>query len=270
MSRARGRTAVSGPAASSEGAPPRLPAGYSLVVLETVTSTNDEAKRLAAEGAEDGTLVWAREQTAGRGRRGNVWASPPGNLYASLVLRPEAPPAEAAQLGLVAALAIGGALGTLVQPMTELRYKWPNDVLLNELKVAGILMESATTSAGDLDWLVLGFGVNLETFPAETDFPATSLKALGCDQIDAGNVLQLVCRRFLTEVNRWLDRGFAPTRKAWLHYAYRLGEEIEVRLENETLTGRFADLDAGGALVLESGDGERRLVAYGDVFPSAG
>ena len=100
-----------------------LPPAYRLVRLDRVGSTNDEAKRLAREGAEDGTLVWATEQTAGRGRRGRIWASPPGNLYLSLVLRPEGSPAQAAQLSFVAALGLGEALGTLAPPLVELRYK---------------------------------------------------------------------------------------------------------------------------------------------------
>ncbi len=245
---------------------PRLPTAYRLVALDTVASTNDEAKRLASEGAEDGTLVWAREQSAGRGRHGRSWESPPGNLYLSLVTRPECSVAEAPQLSFVAALAVGETLGSIVPPMTDLRYKWPNDVLLNGSKVAGILLESATRSDGALDWLVLGLGLNVASYPSESRFPATSLRAEGSETLEVSDILENFSRYFLTWVNRWLDGGFAPIRKAWMHYAYALGEQIEVRLGEEIVAGRFVDLDADGALVLETDDGARRTLHFGDVF----
>lgn len=256
-----------------EGEPartPRLPAAYQLIALDSVGSTNDEAKRLANEGAEDGTLVWAREQTEGRGRHGRRWDSPAGNLYLSLIVRPDCPPAEALQLGFAAAVALGAALAGIVPPMTELRYKWPNDVLLNGRKVAGILMESSIKGGGSLDWLVLGLGLNIADHPRESRFPATSLKAEGVDPISVEDALELFCRHFLLWVSRWLEDGFDPVLKAWMGYAYALGEKIEVRLGEETVTGRFAELDPSGALILETDDGGRRTLTYGDVFPAEG
>ncbi len=243
-----------------------LPPAYRLVALDVVDSTNEEAKRRAAAGAEDGTLVWAGEQTGGRGRHGRHWESPAGNLYLSLLLRPDCAPAEALQLGFVAALGLGAALGTILPPMTELRYKWPNDVLLNDQKVAGILMESATTAGGGLEWLIAGIGVNVASYPRETAFPATSLRAVGCGG-SVEQVLEAFSRQFLTWAQRWLRQGFAPIRGAWLQHAWHLGEEVTVRLGDETLTGVFAELDETGALCLETSGGERRVVTYGDVFP---
>ncbi len=247
-----------------------LPSVYKLVSLETVDSTNDEARRLAAEGEEtapDGTLVWAKEQTAGRGRLGREWVSPPGNLYCSLVLRPGVPVAKAAELGFVAALAVYDMLGTLGEPGHQAHCKWPNDILLNDHKVAGILLE-AETGGGDVpEWVILGLGVNVGVFPGDTDFPATSFRAegWGATEIDCLNAF---ARHFLKWTNTWLEDGFAPVRKNWLWRCYGLGEEIEVRLEGETLKGVFTDIDEDGALLLKTGDGERRITA-GDVFFSA-
>lgn len=119
---------------------PDLPANFPLIALGDVGSTNDEARRLAAEGAPDGTVVWARSQNAGRGRYGRSWSSPPGNLYVSLLLRPACPPATALQLGFVAAVALGEALDRRVAA-AALTFKWPNDVLLDGRKIAGILLE---------------------------------------------------------------------------------------------------------------------------------
>jgi BirA family biotin operon repressor/biotin-[acetyl-CoA-carboxylase] ligase len=160
----------------TQAAQPLLPPAYRLIARESVGSTNDAARALAAEGAEDGTLVWAREQTAGRGRQGRDWTSPPGNLYCSLILRPECPTREAAQLAFVAALGVAGMVGSHVPPLVPLRFKWPNDVLLGKGKIGGILIEAE--GQGDrLDWLVLGVGVNLASHPDQTRFPATDIRA---------------------------------------------------------------------------------------------
>lgn len=120
---------------------PALPEGFRLHRYDTIGSTNDEAKAMARADAPAGTLVWAKKQTAGHGRRGRVWLSPPGNLYLSLVLRPQGAPARAAQLSFVAALGLGDALARLTGPALSLRYKWPNDLLANGKKLAGILLE---------------------------------------------------------------------------------------------------------------------------------
>jgi len=243
----------------------KLPPPFRLVALDSIGSSNEEARRLARAGAEDGTLVWAREQIAGRGRRGRFWASPPGNLYLSLVLRPDCAPAEAAQLGFVAALAVGEACGGFVPPLVELHHKWPNDVLLGGRKASGILLESESDPAGALDWLVLGVGINVASAPEETEFPATSLRAEGAGDLPVEPVLEAFSRHFLSWTDRWLADGFAPVRAAWKRRAWRLGEAIAARLPEGELRGRFADLDETGALVLETPQGVRRIAA-GEVF----
>ena len=246
---------------------PKLPPAYRLVALDSVESTNDEAKRLAREGAEDGTLVWAREQRGGRGRYGRGWQSPRGNLYLSLVLRPDRPLNEAMQLGFVAALALGDALGIVLPPLAETRIKWPNDVLVNGKKVAGLLLEAETGPDGALAALVLGLGVNVAHHPEETTFPATNLRAEGAGgDVDEVSVLEAFARHFLTWVNHWLDEGFAPVRDRWLKRAVGVGEQVEARLVHETVTGTFRDIDETGALVLETPDGGQRRIAAGDIY----
>ncbi|WP_366554023.1 biotin--[acetyl-CoA-carboxylase] ligase [Aquibaculum sediminis] len=248
-------------------AAPRLPPVYRLVALDSVASTMDEARRLAEEeGAEDGTLVWAREQSGGRGRLGRQWESPRGNLYLTLVLRPDCPPAEAAQLGFLAAVAVSDAIGA-VSPPVETTFKWPNDVLLHGNKVAGILMESRSTPDGGLDYLLLGCGVNVAHFPRDLMYTATSMHYEGVPKdVTEVDLLEAFGRHFLSWVSRWLDDGFAPVRKAWLRHAAGIGERIEVRLPRETLTGVFRELDEAGHLILELEGGERRRIASGEVF----
>jgi BirA family transcriptional regulator, biotin operon repressor / biotin---[acetyl-CoA-carboxylase] ligase len=246
-----------------------LPAGYRLHQYDTIGSTNDEAKRLARGGAPEGTLVWAGEQTAGRGRRGRHWASPPGNLYLSLVLRPGGAPSRAAQLGFVAALGLGDALDGLAALGPRLRYKWPNDLLLDGRKLAGILLESETAASGAVDFVVIGTGVNLLSHPETSEYPATCLAEGGSATVSPAALLQAFVREFDPWLARWREEGFAPLREAWLARASGIGEDIRVRLERMTLTGRFVDLDEDGALLLDGAEGPRRIAA-GDVFPALG
>ncbi len=248
---------------------PTLPEGFRLHHFATLGSTNDEAKALARAGAPEGTLVWAGEQTAGRGRRGRTWLSPPGNLYLSLVLRPAGAPSRAAQLGFVAALGLGDALAALTGPAMKLRYKWPNDLLADGRKLAGILLESENAASDRVDFVVAGIGVNIVAAPEDVEYPATSLAAEGVAGVTPAVLLGGFVRHFETWAGRWREAGFAPVRAAWLKRASGLGERIRVRLERSTLCGRFLDLDDDGALVLEGEEGRRRIAA-GEVFPALG
>ena len=244
---------------------PRLPPGLRLIPYDSIDSTNDEAKSLAREGAAEGTLLWALEQTAGRGRRGRVWVSPPGNFYASLILRPDCPASRAAQLGFVAALAIGGALGAIC-PALGASYKWPNDVLVNGRKVAGVLLEAEMIGHHRPSFVVVGVGVNLATAPQDTEFPATSLLQEGWGTVPPRVMLEGFVEHFQMWEMRWRMEGFAPVRAAWLAAAASArGEPIRVRLEAASLHGRFLDIDEDGALLLEAA-GERRHVSAGEVF----
>jgi BirA family transcriptional regulator, biotin operon repressor / biotin---[acetyl-CoA-carboxylase] ligase len=244
----------------------RLPAFYRLVVHERIDSTNAEAKRLAADGAAGGTLVWAAEQLAGRGRRGRGWASPPGNLYVSLLLRPGCPPAAACQLNFVAAVALAEAVSVQLPTESPVTLKWPNDVLIRGAKVSGILLEASAALDRSIDWLIIGVGVNVASHPADTPYPATSLQREGAADATAAAVLQAFAERFQAWYEIWRGQGFAPVRARWLASARGLGEPIEVRLERETLQGRFGDLDESGALMLDMRDGARRQITTGDLF----
>jgi BirA family biotin operon repressor/biotin-[acetyl-CoA-carboxylase] ligase len=246
---------------------PRLPPAYRLIALDRVESTNDEARRRAEEGADDGALVWAREQTKARGRYGRSFDSPRGNLGFSLVLRPDCDVATAAELGFVAALAVKDGIGSVAPPLVDVTFKWPNDVLLNGRKGVGILLESKTTADGVLEWLILGVGVNVAHYPEDSKFPATSLRFEGCPpEVSDVAVLEGFARHFMTWADRWLNDGFAPIRRAWLDHAEGKGEAITVRLPRESFAGTFADLDEAGALLVDLPGGGRRRVTAGDVY----
>jgi BirA family biotin operon repressor/biotin-[acetyl-CoA-carboxylase] ligase len=232
---------------------PVLPDGWTLVALQSAGSTNDEASRLAEAGAAEGTVVWAREQTGGRGRRGRHWASPPGNLYSSTVLRPDCPAARAAELGFVAALAVAD----IVPAGRELRLKWPNDVLVDGGKVAGILPESAIGAGGTAEHVVMGIGVNVGFAPSlpEMRYPGACLGGT----VEAA--LEKLTAALAARLSHWRRDGFEPVRAEWLAKAGPLGLEVDVRLGDELVRGRFAGMDREGALLLDTVTGPRRIVA---------
>jgi BirA family transcriptional regulator, biotin operon repressor / biotin---[acetyl-CoA-carboxylase] ligase len=239
----------------------RLPQGVTLVALDSVGSTNDEAKTLAVAGAADGTVVTSREQTRGRGRRGRDWASPPGNLYMSLLLRPQAPMARLPELGFLAAVALTDTLAPLLPEAARLDHKWPNDVLLGERKLAGILVETAGVASGvSHTWAVIGIGVNLARHPSDVDRPATSLSAAG-SALAPDDLLAPLLDRLLARRDQWLAHGFAPLREAWLARAAGLGEAISLRGPRGAESGVFAGLDESGALLLGGARGVKRVPA---------
>ena len=233
--------------------PPVLPDGWTLVALDTVGSTNDEAARLADSGAPEGTVVWSREQSGGRGRRGRRWSSPLGNLYTSTILRPDCAASRAAEIGFVAALAVAD----MVPAGREVRVKWPNDVLVDGGKVAGILLESAVGDGGRILHVVAGIGVNVGFAPQLPDMRYPGAALGGTVETALGKLVAALARR----VGEWRRSGFAAVRSQWLAQAGPLGAVVDVRLGEGLVRGRFAGLDHEGALLLETADGPRRIVS---------
>ena len=240
-------------------------AGIDLTNCDTVASTNAEALARVRRGEAAPCWVTARGQTAGRGRRGRSWVSSPGNLYASLLLRDPAPPERAAQVSFVAALAVHDALLRLAPALApRLALKWPNDVLGDGGKLAGILIEGEGSKPMSV---VIGIGINVRQHPADTEFPATDVAAMGAE-LTAETVFAALSDSMLDRLAQWSrGEGFVATRIDWLSRAAGLGGEVRVRLERAELIGRFADLDSSGRLLLAQADGSVVTVAAGDVFP---
>jgi BirA family biotin operon repressor/biotin-[acetyl-CoA-carboxylase] ligase len=228
-----------------------------------------------AEGARQApslsgpTWICALEQTAARGRRGRAWANPPGNFAASLVLRPEGAPGHAALRSFVAALALRDAFLAAGAPEAALSLKWPNDVLLNGGKVAGILLESIG-AGGRIDSLIIGIGVNLAAAPAAPEVEPgavlpVSLKAETGVTITPEDFLDLLAPAYDRWERQFTTYGFAPIRTEWLAHAARLGETITARTARDETVGRFTDVDSDGHLVLETAKGPQRIAAA-DIF----
>ncbi|UZF93908.1 biotin--[acetyl-CoA-carboxylase] ligase [Bosea sp. NBC_00550] len=239
-------------------------AGYRLIIRDEVGSTMEEARRALDQGEPGKLWIVARSQNAGRGRHGRQWGSPPGNLYASLLLTDPCEPALAPQLGFVVGLALHDAAAKLLGPAASgLKLKWPNDLLLDRAKTSGLLLEGESR-AGRLN-VIVGCGVNIASCPSETPYPATFLKALA-PQASVETVLTGLSDAFAQRFAVWSQPGgFGPIRAAWLERAAFLGETITIRLPEGPLAGRFNSLDASGRLELETETG-RRIIDAGDLF----
>lgn len=244
---------------------PAWPQGYALKEFESLDSTNEEARRLAASDTPVPIWIRAERQTAGRGRRGRAWESPAGNLAATLLLRPDRPASECAQLSFVAALAAAETVATFL-PASEIRVKWPNDVLAGGRKIAGILLESASGAGSVPLWLAIGIGLNLAHHPEGTEFPATCVAAQGAAPPVPRDALLHLAAGFAKWYDMWRAEGFAPIRDAWLARAAKLGERIRARLTSEEISGVFEGIDETGALILREAQGRTRLIAAGEVF----
>lgn len=234
------------------------PQGYSKQVHAELDSTNEEARRLAMAGEAGPLWIMAERQTAGRGRRGRAWQVPQGNLAATLLLRPPASQAVSGQLSFAAALAVAD-MAAHFAPQARIAVKWPNDVLADGRKLAGILLE------GGSGWLAVGIGVNLAAHPEGTEFPATCLVQLGVAPPSPQDALTVLAARFAHWYDLWMRSGFECLRPAWLARAFGVGAPIRARLPHETRMGVFEGIDAEGALLLNEG-GQLRAIAAGEVF----
>ena len=239
-----------------------------IIVLDEIDSTNAEARRRADAGERGPLWITARRQTAGRGRRGRAWEGGTGNLTATLLLTLDKTPVEAAQVAFVAALAAGRTIAAYV-PASIVRLKWPNDVLIGEHKVCGMLIESGPAPGSGL-WLAVGVGLNLASYPKDVERPATAVaEHMRHDVIrlpTPDEALAQLAGDFDAALALWLDQGFEPIRQTWVRAAAGLGEACTARLEHQTLEGVAEGLDADGALLLRLPDGQLRRITAGDVF----
>ncbi|MSQ47804.1 MAG: biotin--[acetyl-CoA-carboxylase] ligase [Deltaproteobacteria bacterium] len=242
--------------------------GNPLHFFSTIDSTNTYAARLAREGALEGTTVIADSQSGGKGRLGRSWVSPPGvNLYLSVLLRPPVSTAVAPQLNLVAAIAVADAIRETT-PLSP-TIKWPNDVLVAEKKVCGILAEMQTDTTG-LRAVIVGIGVNinapLSAFPAELRDKASSLLIAGGRTIDRS----LLTASLLTHLEKfyllWLQEGFLTLHSRWEQYAAQmLGTHISVAVSEGTVVGTVLGLDKDGGLLVQGENREQHRLLVGDV-----
>jgi BirA family biotin operon repressor/biotin-[acetyl-CoA-carboxylase] ligase len=247
---------------------PKLPAGYRLLRLETVDSTNAEARRRAQAGEPGPLWIWSARQSQGRGRGGREWISLHGNLFASLLIGINSPIRVVGQLALVAGIIAYDTITKLIayEGRSELLLKWPNDVLLAGEKLAGMLLENVGGSVENRSTVVIGTGINLANYPEDLPQPAVSLAAYGMTvtPADALEVLAATTHEWLT---RWSEgNSFPSIRRAWLDRAGPTGRPLRVKINSEETEGVYGGLDADGALRLLTPDGGEYRISAGDVF----
>jgi BirA family transcriptional regulator, biotin operon repressor / biotin---[acetyl-CoA-carboxylase] ligase len=247
---------------------PKLPAGYRLLRLETVDSTNAEAKRRAKAGEPGPLWIWSARQSQGRGRGGREWISHHGNLFASLLIAVNCPIRLAGQLALVAGVIAYDTIAKLIayEGRSELLLKWPNDILLAGEKLAGMLLENVGSPVESRSVVVIGTGINLANHPENLPQPAVSLAAYGMT-IAPAEALEVLAASTHEWLARWNEgNSFPSIRRAWLDRAGPTGRPLRVKIDGEETEGVYAGLDSEGALRLLTPDGHEYRIAAGDVF----
>jgi BirA family biotin operon repressor/biotin-[acetyl-CoA-carboxylase] ligase len=229
---------------------------WSFQSFDELPSTQDVAIVAARDGVPGPLAVIAKRQTAGRGRAGRLWTAPEGNLNFSAMVRPKPAPLLAAAWALLAGVAVYEAIAGLLPVADRLMLKWPNDLLLDGAKLAGVLIDSSLAQDGTVDWVVIGVGVNVASAP-RVEGRATSCLA------DAGVAAspEALAHRLMAEIDRWREVPFAAVREGWLARAHPIGTRLRVQTGDQVIEGAFAGLSEDGKLRLE-GAGE---AASGDV-----
>lgn len=247
---------------------------YHLLTYEEVDSTNEEAKRLALGGGAHGAFLWSLRQTNGKGRKGREWISHDGNLFVSVLLQPGCNFDRMPQLSYVAAMAAHQTIHPLLseEDQPKLRFKWPNDLLFDEQKLAGILLESIETT-DELDgsrqrWAIVGLGMNIESCPDQLEYPATYLKELGLELVSAKIILSRFIHHFIHCYSQWQKEGFRPVREAWMQHCLHHDQFMSVKVGDQQIHGQFDRLDSRGNLVLKDKNGEEQAIAAGEVILS--
>jgi len=238
---------------------------FRLECHEVLESTSSLVKQRAEAGEAEGLAIQALRQSAGRGRQGRGWESPAGNLYISVLLRPAVPLRDAPQWSFVAAVALAETLNGLLREASKLSLKWPNDLLLQGAKAAGILVETGIAPSHALDWICIGIGVNIMSKPNLPDRPTACLAEYSA----APPAPEALAQSLLVSLAYWhgvrLQQGFAPIREAWLRHAPAMGAPISLKRDGALLEGAFAGLSPEGGLLLAKGR-EVQLILAGEII----
>ena len=240
---------------------------YLIHQFDEVESTNDlafslvENKQIFAN-----QIIVANKQNKGRGRLNRNWESPKGNLYFSLVLQPKIAIEKTSQISLVAICALQIAVAKIFQQqniVAKIQNKWPNDLLIDQNKVAGILLESKISNK-NCDFAILGIGVNINSNPTQTLFPSTNIKNFSCE-ISASKMLEFFLEEFENLYENWLIFGFKNIRNLWHKNAYNLNSKININLGNSKIEGLFQEIDEEGNIVIKNHNNETKKISFGDV-----
>ncbi|UFJ42748.1 biotin--[acetyl-CoA-carboxylase] ligase [Brevibacillus humidisoli] len=245
--------------------------GQTVYTYDTVVSTQLLAHEAAGQGAGEGTLVIAEQQTGGKGRLGRPWHSPKhAGIWMSLIVKPDISLPRAPQITLLTAVAMARTIK--MEAGLEADIKWPNDILIHGKKVCGILTE-LNAESDRINYLIIGIGVNVNTlveeYPPELRTIATSLRIEAGRKVRRASLIQTFCTEFEQLYREYLRLGFEPIRARWEAYSVTLGKQLTVRTLNETIEGRAVGLDADGILIVEDAKGVQHKVYSADIEQGA-
>lgn len=239
-----------------------MPINWQINQYQQVSSTQDLAHDAANDGAEQGALFQALKQDSGRGRHGNKWSAPLGNLYISFILKPDYDLDKAGQVSFVVACALARALEEYIDTSKhDVKLKWPNDILVDGLKISGILLES-NIKENKLDSLIVGIGVNIFNKPEL----ATCLNDVAVEPVYVNKIRDLILHEFNVFYTLWQTKGFDPVREFWQERAYGVGQDMTARLPNEKFNGVFGGITDNGALILKEANGNERIINAAEVY----
>ena len=241
---------------------PELPAAYELVELEKADDIRAAASQLAGKGADEGTLVWLKQQSRGCGRFGSPWQSSKGDLHCAIILRPDFPLDRHAEMLLVGTVSMGNALATHLSPMTALSYQWPGKLTIARHTVAGIWVDYCDQPE---PWLVVSCSVNILSAPEDTAIAAMSIReAEGTTDLDSAALLESYARQFITVINAWSENGSASLVDKWKIRGDSVGEELQISSGSETINGTVACIRDNGDIEVRSKNGNVQLVRLWD------
>lgn len=237
---------------------------YKLLSLETIDSTNSEAKRLALSDPSSNIVILSEEQTQGRGRYGRKWESPKGNLLMSILMQVSCDWMKAAELSFVIGLAVYESITSIAKKhniQLPIYLKWPNDIFIQDNKIGGILLESLTDN--NKQWLVIGLGLNIEHASNMSTSSSLSLFKINTNINEA---LNMIMNSFEHYKELWEKDGFSSIRALWLKHAYKLGQTVTISNINPPISGTFESINAYGAIEIRTPSGEIKTVSTGEMF----
>ena len=237
---------------------------YNLIKLRTVKSTNLEIKKMISSDIKNNNLcLSADKQTNGYGRRNTKWFSYNGNVHLSILLKPKCQINEVNQLSFVTSISLGDTLKKIKENI-NVKYKWPNDILLNKKKIAGILLETSSHFNKKIKWVIIGIGLNIQKSPRlnKKEFDATSLKKEKI-YIEKDNFINLFLDKFFANYELWKKKGFSFIKKDWLSNIYQVNNKIIVKYKNNYIKGKIVNLLINGGIKLKTSK-EIKEIFYGD------
>ena len=240
---------------------------YNLITRDEIDSTNLEAKRIVKENRVEDFVIWSKSQSAGRGKDNRKWESGRGNLLLTILLNRKINIKQQPLLSFVTALAVSETLMQLACDSSvnlDIKLKWPNDVLVNNHKIAGILLESFNING--VNPLIIGIGININNSPDNINQLATCLVNEGIDKLDIRHILNILMTNFDKYFDMWKEQSFSTIRDIWLSRAAKLNEEIITNDGRSHIIGIFRNIDDNGNIVIETFDGKINTMLTGDVF----